>query len=566
MDEVIYLELDEEIPSVVDKMKELSGRSVALVIPQGAAIIQSVINLKILKKEAEELEKDIVLVTQDRIGRNLASQVGFAVYDSIRSSRPIVNPVRPEPETSEMIEIDLSEKSTRAPKGVSVYNYQESTKNKKKDKPKEKFTPPPIFKSEPVFKKQVISEDPIPTHINEDKKVIYNPPTLPKYVGKKHPIPFVKIIIAIVIVIIGFTLCYLYIPKANVNLVFRSEPFETTTNILVDTNIDTIDANRSAIPGELLEVEKEETKSFPATGTKDLGEKASGSLKLSNGTGNAVSISSGTEFTTNGLVFVSTEGVTVPKATATVDSSGNVVKQNGTANIKVQAKEAGDKYNISSGSFPNSAGVSAELSGSMSGGVSKKIKIVTQDDINKAKENLKNTLVEKTHTELKEKAKDKTLIDSITLDEETDFATTKKANTEADNFEATAKLRSRTIVYKESDYKEMIATGVNKSVPTDKEVILSDQDQITNIAKNVDFSAGTLQLNEQIKTNVGPKINETDIRNNLVHKSKTSADQYLMQISGVLREDITLKPSWWFKKLPLIKKNIIINRSVEKTN
>ena len=49
MDEIIYLELDEEIPSVIDKMKNLSGKSVALVIPKGASIIQSVINLKILK-------------------------------------------------------------------------------------------------------------------------------------------------------------------------------------------------------------------------------------------------------------------------------------------------------------------------------------------------------------------------------------------------------------------------------------------------------------------------------------------------------------------------------------
>ncbi|MCL5795727.1 MAG: hypothetical protein M1338_05245, partial [Patescibacteria group bacterium] len=141
MDEIIYLEADEEITSVIDKLKKLNANSVSLVIPKGAGILQSIVNLKILKREAESLGKDIALVTQDKIGRNLASQVGLSVYEQISASRPIIAPTRPEPDTNETIELDLSPKEKRKiPAGVKVHYYEEPASAKNQQAPTE--TPP----------------------------------------------------------------------------------------------------------------------------------------------------------------------------------------------------------------------------------------------------------------------------------------------------------------------------------------------------------------------------------------------------------------------------------------
>ena len=71
MDELIYLEPDEEITSVIDKLKNLAGQRVGLVVPRDATLLQSVVNLRLLDREAKNLGKVISIVTADKteIGR-----------------------------------------------------------------------------------------------------------------------------------------------------------------------------------------------------------------------------------------------------------------------------------------------------------------------------------------------------------------------------------------------------------------------------------------------------------------------------------------------------------------
>jgi len=80
---ILYLEIDEEVTSIVDRMKTLRNKVVVLVIPNHAVILHSVVNLKLLKKQAEVQGKEISIVTTDKTGRNLASQVGITVYSNV---------------------------------------------------------------------------------------------------------------------------------------------------------------------------------------------------------------------------------------------------------------------------------------------------------------------------------------------------------------------------------------------------------------------------------------------------------------------------------------------------
>ncbi|MEK7097467.1 MAG: hypothetical protein AAB906_01305, partial [Patescibacteria group bacterium] len=87
MNEIIYLEPSEEITSVIDKIRTLPGDSASFVIPRGATIAQSIVNLKLLKKSAEGMKKEISLVAIDRISRNLASQIGLTVYSKVSEAQ-----------------------------------------------------------------------------------------------------------------------------------------------------------------------------------------------------------------------------------------------------------------------------------------------------------------------------------------------------------------------------------------------------------------------------------------------------------------------------------------------
>jgi len=89
MNKVIYLESDEEIISIIDRLKNIEEEKVALVIPVGALLFSSAVNLKLLREEARKQKKDVSIVTTDGAGRNIASQLGFTVYEDLSDAREI---------------------------------------------------------------------------------------------------------------------------------------------------------------------------------------------------------------------------------------------------------------------------------------------------------------------------------------------------------------------------------------------------------------------------------------------------------------------------------------------
>lgn len=584
MDEIIYLEQDEEIPSVIDKLRNIEGKSIALVVPKEAAVLQSVINLKILKREAENLEKEISLVTQDKIGRNLASQVGLSVYDNIQSNRPIIQSPRPEPEVIETIELDMSEKKEiKPPSGVKVNYYQGPTLSESNDKLTTQragifgLTKPQVNNDfdqtsyqEPekghISARSLSTDNFIsssnyqnrPSNQYQSKQIVnHQSPDRAKQLRSKK----LKLFLGLLILLLIMGLFYFYYLKAVVILAMTSEPLEKNIDILVDSNITKLDIDRSAISGELQETEKESKQTYSATGTKDVGEKTTGVLKVTNPTGDQQIISSGTEFkSADNLSFLATESITVPKATASVDSLGNVVKLSGTANIKVQAKEAGENYNVSPTSFViiGNSRITAENIAVLTGGSSRKVTIISEDDVNKAKDALFQQLQEDNKNELIKKSDPQTIDSNSISHNIVSFNINKNIGDEIDSFEATLKLHSRTLSFLENDYRQMIADILNKELSSDKELLLSENDEITTNFNQPDYSTGIMTLNGKVKTNMVTKINDEDLKKNITGKNKTNSLAEINKISGVSSAQINLQPSWWWK----IPKKIEIKKEI----
>ncbi|MEI6144553.1 MAG: hypothetical protein WCP91_03060, partial [Candidatus Berkelbacteria bacterium] len=121
MSKLIYLETDEEITDVIDKISKVEDRSVSLVIPRGSTLANSIVNLKLLVKRSKALKKEVALVTNDNIAHNLASQIGLPVYESIDDAKAgIVEPEAeiPKPSVTEKIAPPVEEID-----GVKVHQY-----------------------------------------------------------------------------------------------------------------------------------------------------------------------------------------------------------------------------------------------------------------------------------------------------------------------------------------------------------------------------------------------------------------------------------------------------------
>jgi hypothetical protein len=76
--DTIYIDIDDEITTVIDKLKNSNAKVVALVLPKRAAVFQSIVNMKLLKRAADADKKNLVLITSEA---GLDS-TGWSCYDS----------------------------------------------------------------------------------------------------------------------------------------------------------------------------------------------------------------------------------------------------------------------------------------------------------------------------------------------------------------------------------------------------------------------------------------------------------------------------------------------------
>lgn len=78
MPQTFYVENDEEIISVIGRLRRSPSQENFFVFPKRALVLQSIINLRLFGREAEKLGKKVVIVTQDEAGKVMAEKAGLA--------------------------------------------------------------------------------------------------------------------------------------------------------------------------------------------------------------------------------------------------------------------------------------------------------------------------------------------------------------------------------------------------------------------------------------------------------------------------------------------------------
>lgn len=81
MPETHYIEIDEEIIGAVGRLRKSNASENIFIFPKRALILQSIINLKLLGREAEKLGKVITVMSQDEQGMRLAEKAGLRVAE-----------------------------------------------------------------------------------------------------------------------------------------------------------------------------------------------------------------------------------------------------------------------------------------------------------------------------------------------------------------------------------------------------------------------------------------------------------------------------------------------------
>ncbi|HEV2033996.1 MAG TPA: baseplate J/gp47 family protein [Candidatus Dormibacteraeota bacterium] len=79
----IYVETEEEIPEVVERLRRFRGEDTMLVLPMRSRIGQSRFNFQLLRNYAARMGKRVTVVCDDPAVQKMASESGFAVFGAV---------------------------------------------------------------------------------------------------------------------------------------------------------------------------------------------------------------------------------------------------------------------------------------------------------------------------------------------------------------------------------------------------------------------------------------------------------------------------------------------------
>lgn len=86
MHKTVYIEPDEEITSIANKIKREPSNEIYLVVPKNAVLVQGVINLEILRREAFKFNKNLIFVTSDQQTKSFLEKLDLDVQEGLSRS------------------------------------------------------------------------------------------------------------------------------------------------------------------------------------------------------------------------------------------------------------------------------------------------------------------------------------------------------------------------------------------------------------------------------------------------------------------------------------------------
>lgn len=569
---IIYLEKDEEITSVIDRLVESDEKNVILVIPENALLGQSSVNLKLLKREAQTLEKSLALVTQDEAIERLAQRADFRVFSSLDEAAGIFKDeeaadkeavdekvnikIEPEVKEPEVKEPEIKPEKEVEPKKVAVDILEElisQTKQSKQTKPsirlseKRKVSPkmadvvwpakPKAGWKLPFRKRKEKTEAPI---VSKERI-----PSLPK---KALLVFFVAALLLLALVL------FFVLPKAEVKLITKKEPISTDIQAIASRDISKIDFALNKIPAQVINIDKSKQAKFPVTGERQLNEKAKGVITIYNGySSSPQTLVETTRFLSkDGKLFRTIKTIVVPGAKV---QEGKIIPS--TIDVEVSADQPGPDYNIGPSDFsiPGFKGT-AKYTGfygksktPMSGGETGLVKMVTEEDLKQAKDFLSEAVLQEAKEELEQQIPAELKLLKACFEEEVvEMIPSHNPGDKAEEFTLEIKVTTRALLFSEAEMKEVVEKNILAQISQDLK-IESETLKLNYLEAEPDFDKWQVAFKLKAEGTVSEKVDIDEIKKEIVGENEIEVRRIFGQIPEIESAKITLWP-FWVKKIP----------------
>ncbi len=513
----IVLDINDDVVSALEKIKQVDGASIEVEIPEGSIVLDNITNLKLLERKSADFNKSLHFHTIDPVGKTLIS----------------------------ILSNEEEENSGYLTKRVALQDNYE-TESSSTGGRKFGFIPA------------------VPNPFR-----YFRLPALGR----------LKLIIPVLLSLVLFGGAGAYFidskPIANVTIVVNSQPLIKSFPINVSATSSTSESAKT-LNGNTKSATVTETTSIETTGETLEGEPAKGEVRIYNKTDEEIKFKKGTQLKYDDdpkdLVYKTASDVTVPAETQLppdpTEPEGTTKFKAGEKTVDIEAVEFGSVYNIDDDEVLfvdtyDDDEVYARTEEKVDGGNSKKVKVVSKEDVEKLKGEMTPKILEKSEVTLK--AKETTSEKFITGSVETALVSEQyshKENEKTDTLELTQTAESKGLFYSKTELNALVDKLVDKFVPDGFKLSSEERDVKVEIlgdsdSSTLDSTAADLQIT--LKTYVVPNIDEETLKNELAGKNLKDAEKILGGIRNIKTYGINLQsalPISFLQKIPTNIENI----------
>lgn len=550
--DVVYIDIDDEITGVIDKVRGSEHRIVALVLPKRATAFQSIVNMRLLKRTADNAKKHVVLITADTTATSLAGVVGMYVAKNLQSRPEIPTaPAAPAHEEDAEETVDMAGETptnvVRPDRNKSIGELAGAAAKPEDDEPIELDNTEPLTPVSASATKKPKGK--------KDKKL-----KVPNFSRFRKLLIFGGAGLAALIVLI--IVCAVVLPKATITVKTDSVAVNSNLDLTLSTTASSVNTDAGVVPAQSQQTQKTQTQQVDATGQRNDGTKASGSVTMSAGacTGDVPpSIPAGTGITSNGQTFITQGGVTFYPAQ---NGSKCTFKSTGSTDVIAQNPGAGGNVGTANFTVVGYDGVTAKSDAPMSGGSDKITKIIAQADIDSAKQKINSQDTSAVKQELQSSLQSKGLyaIPATLSPGSPDISSDAKVGDAADSVTVTEKITYTMLGAKQADLKKIIANSVNKQIDPNKQKIL-DYGLDKAVFNPQNQSGANSMVAMQVTSIAGSALDTDALKKQVAGKKAADAKSIIKSNPSVTDVDVKYSP-FWVSSIP--KKTNKITIQIEK--
>lgn len=545
--DVIYVDIEDDITSIIDKVKQSSSSIVALVPPKRIGVLQSIVNLKLLVRASESANKRLVLITSDAALYALAADIRIPIAKNLQSKPELPEAPREDLGDDTLIEGDATPET---PQGV--------------EKPGNEVIIPGAAGVGAAAVGAVSQND------AEDKKAAMSSPATAKAAaggavgattpalkrgGNKNSIPNFDVFRNKMALIVGGGLALvlflvwalIFAPHAMVTITAKSTPYGVNKTIVASAG-GSVDAEQGNVPAIVKDIKKTNSVDFTATGKKEVGEKATGSVTF---TANSVdafaegaTIPAGTTLmSSGGSTFTTNEAVSLPAS----DSFREWISgRRPSKSVGITASKSGTSSNGASGAVEGApSGVSATISQPTGGGTDKTITVVSESDAAAARDKLKSQNVQEVKSELKKQFDNDTIVvEESFISEESAPVVSPAVGQEASSAKISIETSYKMVGVSKKDLQSVIDKDLKRQLAGLPNQSIYDHG-MGNLRFN-DFSHDDNNYQFDVVTTgyIGPLIDSSELAKKLVGKREGEIIQHVKTYEGIQSVDVKFSPFW----------------------